>query len=209
MKTKHLFLMTILSLMAVFFIGVFVGRATVSTNIDEITSLIKNNELNTESYLIEQELIGQFEQSNCDIANSRIEELSTELWIIGKKLSADDTKQKLSAENFNFLKRKYHLMQIRAYLLFKKLSDICSSQNHMILFYFSRSESDSQRQGIILDRAVENHDVTVLAIEYNYSKELRFLEDYYRISTTPSIIVDYEKRFTGFTDYEEIEPLIE
>ncbi len=208
MKTKHLFLTTILIVMAVFFIGVFIGRATILTGTDEISRFIKNNELNTESYLIEQELIGGLGRSNCVIANARFDELSTELWNIGKKLSLDDAMQNLGDENYNYLKRKYHLMQIRAYILFKKLSETCDSGNHVILFYFSKNDDDSFRQGIELDKIVQSHNATVFAIEYSYSKELKFLEDYYKISITPSIIVDYDEKFVGFADYEEVRTLI-
>jgi hypothetical protein len=207
MKANHLFLSTVAVILAAFFMGVLIGRATVSTGVDEITNFIKNNELNTESYLIEQELIGQFEEANCGAANSRMEELSRELWAIGKELSAEDARKQLGDESYSFLKRKYHLMQIRAYIMLKKLSEICDSESHVALFYFSQNDPDSSRQGEVLDRAVQAYNLTVFAIERSYSKELMFLEEYYRISTTPSLIIDYEEKFTGFADYDEIEPL--
>lgn len=208
MKQNHLVLSTFAILLAVFLIGIVVGRATTSSGVDELTMFIKNNELNTESYLIERELIGQIEEGDCAIAGSRMDDLSSELWAIGQKLLSDDARAELGDEEYNFIKRKYHLRQIRAYILMKSLREVCPSTGHAVLFYFSQSDQDSFRQGQELDRAVASHNVSVFAIEHNYSRELNFLEDYYRISYTPTIIVDYKEKFAGFASYEEIAPLL-
>jgi len=207
-KTKHLFLITVSLLIVVFIMGMLIGRWLGSSRVDEITALIKNNELNTESYLIEQELIENFEQGNCMLANARISSLSSELWKIGKSLSPADAEQKLGKENYNFMKRKFHLMQIRTYILFYKLRQHCSNTCSVVLFYFSREDNKSEEQGRILDKLVAGYNIRVFAIEYNYSKELSFIEDYYGVSETPMLIIDYGIKLQGLSTYDQIKPLI-
>ena len=207
-KTKHLFLTTVFLLIVVFILGILVGRWMGSSKVDEITSFIKNNELNTESYLIEQELIENFEEGNCELANARISSLSNELWKIGKSLSPADAQQKLGEENYNFMKRKYHLMQIRTYILFYKLKQHCNNTNSVVLFYFSREDNESQEQGQILDMLVRDYNIRVFTIEYNYSKELSFMEEYYAITETPALIINYDVKLSGLTPYAEIKNLI-
>ncbi len=207
-KTKHLFLITVFLLVVIFIMGVMIGRWLGSSRVGEITVLIQNNELNTDSYLIEQEMIDSFEQGNCMLANARISSLSKELWDIGKILSPTDAEEKLGKENYNFMKRKFHLMQIRTYILFYKLRQHCSNTYSVVLFYFSRDDNESEEQGEILDRLVADYDIRVFAIEYNYSKELSFIEDYYEIKTTPTLVMDYEVVLGGFSSYEEIKAII-
>ena len=60
---RHLFVTTFLLLIFVFIGGILLGRAISNLEEDEITEFIKENELNTESYLIEQELIKTFDEN--------------------------------------------------------------------------------------------------------------------------------------------------
>ena len=55
-----------------------------------------------------------------------------------------------------------------------------------------------------MDRLVNDFKLTVFAIEYNYSPELSFLESYYNITTTPTIIINYQTKMQGLASYEEI-----
>lgn len=204
-KTKNLFLTTLFLLVIIFIIGILFGRHFSSSKVDEITNFIQTNELNTESYLIEQELIKNFEHGNCEIANARISDLGNDLWQLGKSLSPADAQQRLGSENYHFMKRRYHLMQIRTYILIYQLNQDCNNTQSVVLFYFSRNDEDSEEQGKILDSIVENYSVQVFAIEYNYSKELSFFEEYYNITKTPSIVIDYGVKREGMVSYEDIE----
>jgi hypothetical protein len=207
-RKNNAFFAVVLLLVIVFILGMLIGRRMSSSRVSEIESLIQENELNTESYLIEQELIESFEQGNCMLANARISSLSSELWEIGRILSPSDAEQRLGSENYNFMKRKFHLMQIRTYILFYKLRQHCSNTGSIVLFYFSRDDDESQMQGEILDRLVEDYGLRVFAIERGYSEELSFVEEYYGIKSTPSLVVDYKEIMDGLSSYEEIEAII-
>ncbi len=204
---KQVMLTTILLVAVVFSTGLLLGNSWKSAGANEISKILRQSELDAESFLVEQELFESFE-TNCDLAEKRLGSLSEELWKLGKVLGALDAKEKLGAEDYNFLKRKYHLMQIRTYILDKKLEADCGSKTNIILFYFKRQDTQSEQQGKILDSLVEEYDIHVFAIENQYSKELEFLEDYYEITSTPTLVVNFKHKQTGLVSKEQLVPLL-
>ncbi len=96
-------------------------------------------------------------------------------------------------------------MQIKTYTMFKKLIDNCDLSTNVILYYYSINNGDSEEQGHILDDVVKEYDAKVFAIEYGYAEELSFLEDYYGVSKTPALVINYGTKKEGLIDYAEIE----
>jgi len=201
-------LTTIILLLVVFVTGLLLGRSLSGAEIDDINKFMRDNELNTESFLIEQELIGSFEE-NCGLASKRVNDLFLEQVQIGRLLSSEDAEKRLGDDNYRFLKKKYHLMQIRTYIMFKRLIDNCNETAHVVLYYYSRDEPESLQQGLILDRLVQENDISVFAIEYNFSKELVFLESSYGITTTPALVIDYDTRLEGLIDHDYLAEILE
>jgi hypothetical protein len=134
--------------------------------------------------------------------------LSSELWKLGKLLASQTAQKDLGEYNYDFLKRKYHLMQIKTFVLYNQLKSDCDIEDRVILFYFSRNDPDSLEQGRILDRLVADLNVRVFAIEREYAEELMFLEQYYDITESPSLIINYGVKKQGLTEYEELKKLL-
>jgi len=200
-------IITVLLIAFIFIFGIITGSIYTSRSSNQITKFLKQSELDAESFLIEQELFQTFETS-CELAKERLDILGTELWNLGKLLDDPNAKKRLGEDNYSILKRKYHLMQIRTYTLDKKLQDDCEDTFNIILFYFKQNDLISKEQGQILDELVEEYDLHVFAIEYDYAKELAFLEQYYEITETPTIVVNYKEKFKGLTPKEKIIPLL-
>lgn len=202
-RKKQTLITTVLLVCIVFIVGVIVGNSWKTQSSSEISKVLRSSELDAESFLIEQELFAQFE-TNCDFAKKRVDFLSQELWRLGKLLGRQDAKSHLGEDDYRFLKRKYHLMQIRTFVIEKKLQDECKSDTATVLFYFGKDDGSSEEQGKILDELVEELDLHVFAVEYNYSKELRFLEEYYGIESTPALVLNFTKPIKGVVSAEEI-----
>lgn len=196
---KQIYAATLLTVCLAFIFGVLVGGSYRSRQIDQVSQFIKNSELGTESYVLEQELLEGLD-INCDLAKARLSTLSNDLYQLGKLLSSETAKQDLGETQYRFLKRKFHLMQIQTYVLYLKLRKNCNVESHVALFYFSKNDDNSTAQGIILDQLVRDYNLRVFAVEYNYSSELNFLEEYYNITVTPAIVLDYEKKFERLVD---------
>jgi hypothetical protein len=207
MVKQQVFVSVIILVVLVFAIGIIVGRSVSNPEQSEVSRFIKQSELTTESYLIEQDLLAGFEK-NCELAQRRLSTLSGELWQLGKLLGTETARQDLGEENYGFLKRKFHLMQIRTYTLYNRLQQDCGIDVPVILFYYHQGDQQSQEQGVILDRLVGEFDVKVFAVEYNYSSELRFLEDYYEIERTPAVVVNWDDVRQGLTSHDELAALV-
>jgi hypothetical protein len=201
---NHLIIVLCILLIVVFGSGILLGLNLGKSETTLVERFIKDNELTSESYLVEQTLFDSFGTSTCTFTKERLDELSLELGNIGTLLGASDAERTLGVSTYNVLKRRFHLMQIRTYILFYKYDRQCNPEANVILFYYSKNDSQSGAQGIVLDRVVRDHNAKVFALEYNYSVELNFLEQYYNITRTPSLVINYETTLEGFHDYPEL-----
>ena len=202
--TKHILLTFTVILAVVFAFGILLGKSISTAPEDRISRSIQDNELNSDSFLIEQDLFKTLDSEGCNLARLRLTDLSNELGNTGRQLVSEGAEKSLGPENFRYLKRKYHIMQVRAYLMFSKLEDRCNFSSNIILYYYGQGDLGSAEQGHILDAVVQKHAVSVFAIEYNYSPELKFLESYYNISQTPVTVVNHLAVHHGLTTYETL-----
>ena len=203
MAKKQLFVSTIFALCVVFVIGIIVGNVISNPEFKEVNNIIQQSELSTESYLLEQELLEGFDQ-NCELAKIRLTALSGELWQLGKMLGSETAKMDLGETNYNFLKLKYHLMQVKTYLLFANLNRDCNFTMPVVLFFYSQNDDDSSSQGRILDDLVADYDIKVFAIEAGYSDKLEFLESFYGVDSTPFLVLNYDVKRQGLASYDDI-----
>ncbi|MEM4268447.1 MAG: hypothetical protein QXK37_06495, partial [Candidatus Woesearchaeota archaeon] len=148
-----------------------------------------------------QELLSE----NCELAEARVSSLSSELYALGKILTDPNAKEEIGEENYRMLQKRYHLSQIKTYLFFKKLKQRCNETSPIILYYYKPNDAKSKEQGIILDSLVaDNKNLHVFAIEYNFSKELTFLERAYGIYDAPALVINYKDVRVGLTKKEDI-----
>ncbi len=201
---KHILVTLTIIMFFIFVSGLIIGQNFGRSGLSGIEKMITDSELNTESFLIEQELMKEITESNCVFAKTRLDELNDELAEIGNMLSAENARQKIGDGSYDVLKRKFHLMQIRTYIIYYSLAKECDIGNNIVLFYYGADDEHSKLQGNILDRLVDDYDIKVFAIEYNYSAELDFLQEYYNITETPSIVLNYNSTFDGLALYTDI-----
>jgi hypothetical protein len=100
-------------------------------------------------------------------------------------------------------------MQIRTYIMYKNLIDNCNASKQVILYYYGPDDAKSLEEGHTLDRIVNERNISVFAIEFNFSKELLFLESSYGITETPAIVVDYKDILQGLKSYDEITAVLD
>ncbi len=206
MRNKSILLFVLLIVAFVFLLGFGLGNYFGSTDVIA-GKILKQSELDAESFLIEQQLIDTF-GINCEISKSRLSALSEQLWKLGKSLDSKQSIEKLGKNRYDFLKRKYHLMQIKTYSLYKNLEDDCDKELDVILFYFDKNNPDSKEQGDILDKIAENFDARIFAIEFDYAPEIKFLERFYHINKAPAIVINFQDTLTGVQDYDVIEEIL-
>ena len=135
--------------------------------------------------------------------NTRVDLLFNELFKLGSFL---DQKEKTNEfdDNFYLLKKRYNLMQIKAYLTIYNIKQECNYDSPIIIFFYA-DNSVSKKQGFVLDEIVNNYGAKVFAIEYGYAEELIFFETFYDVEDTPSLVINYNTVLNGFSEYEIIE----
>ena len=195
------FLIIALVIAFTFTIGFILGSNFASGKLNQIASSLKQSELTAQSIFLEQQLIAEV---GCDKAKKRIEDLSLKLWDLGKLIGGEEAEKNLGKRNYLLLKKKFHLSQIETSLLYKNLIEECNLKDNVIIFYFSRNQSESAEQGKILDEFAKK-GAKIFAIEFNFTPELNFFERFFDVKTTPAIIINFNKKFEGLTKYEEIE----
>lgn len=204
---KSTFITTLFLIIIVFVIGVILGNTWNTSESTEITKILEQSELDAQSFLVEEQLFDTF-KTNCPLTENRLSSQSTELAKLGQILGREDSLELLGAQDYHYLKLKYHLMQLRTYILYKKLHDDCGKTTNVILYYFNRNDQKSAEQGRILDSLVLENDIAVFAVEYDYSQALSFLEQYYNITNAPAIIINYKTILNGTSTKEQITAVI-
>jgi len=135
--------------------------------------------------------------------------LSGELGELGNKLEWGQ--QNLgSTEELSYLKKYYSLLQIKDYLLMKKISERCGVKSAFILYFYTTAEncSECEREGLVLT-ALRNKYPELRVYSFDYSTDLSAVKamlQIYKIEDTklPALVVDDEV-LTGFRGIEELE----
>lgn len=111
------------------------------------------------------------------------------------------------------LKKYYFLLEIKDFLLMKKINQRCGTKITPILYIYTPDKdcSDCAKQGYVLTALREKYpDLRVYSFDYNADlSALHALMTIYKVDNTklPTIIVN-EETYTGFHSLEEIEALI-
>ena len=135
--------------------------------------------------------------------------LSTELNELADKIAFSENNLK-GHEELIELKRYYSLLQIKDYLLTKKINQKCEGNLIPLLYFYTTANNCTEctKQGYVLTELRQKYP-NLRVYSFDYSLELSALKallKIYKIEDTklPAIIVN-EKKVTGFKTIEEIE----
>lgn len=137
-----------------------------------------------------------------------------------KELNSIAEKVEYSEKNFNNkddvlrLKKYYTLLQIKDFLLVRKISDRCNKKITSIIYIYTTADNCSEctRQGYVLTTLRQKYpDLRVYSFDYNVDvSALKALLSLYKIEDTklPAIVINDEKVYTGFQELSDIEKQI-
>ena len=140
--------------------------------------------------------------------------LSPELSTLGDKLSRTENERGEKDADVIYLKKYYSLLQIKDYILSKKLVDKCGiKKKPVFIIYFYSNKGDCkecQREGYVLTRLKEKYpDLRVYSFDYNLQLSVvDSLKDIYRITNALPALVIEDKTYTGFKSVEDLEALL-
>jgi thiol-disulfide isomerase/thioredoxin len=140
--------------------------------------------------------------------------LSVELNTLGDKLSHTENERGETDQDVVYLKKYYSLLQVKDYLLSKKLAEKCGAvKKPVFVIYFYSNEGDCpdcKREGYVLTRLKEKYpELRVYSFDYNLDLSvIDSLKAIYRIEKALPALVVEDKVYTGYKSIEEMEDLL-
>ncbi len=138
--------------------------------------------------------------------------LSVELEDLGRKLEWGQ-KNLGDTEEVSYLKKYYSLLQIKDYLLMKKISSRCGVKSAFILYFYTTAENCSlcEKEGLVLTVLREKYPA-LRVYSFDYSTDLSAVKamlHIYKIEDTklPALVID-DDVLTGFHGIDELEEKI-
>ena len=135
--------------------------------------------------------------------------LSSELDELGRKLEWGQ-KNLGDTEEVSYLKKYYSLLQIKDYLLMKKISQSCKVKSAFILYFYTTAENCSlcERESFVLSSLREKYpELRVYSFDYSIDlSAVKAMLQIYKIKDTelPALVLD-DELLTGFHSIEDLE----
>lgn len=138
--------------------------------------------------------------------------LSKELGSLGEKLTYAKEVTGFNTQDLEYLKRSYFLLEIKDYLLMKRLTTKCGVKPTFILYFYSTQDrcADCEKMGYVLTALRDKYpDLRVYSFDYYYDLEaIKTLISIYKTKPDlPALIINRETIY-GFHTVEELETTI-
>jgi hypothetical protein len=204
MVDANKYLIAFLITAAIFGTAVFASSALNSKKIEDVRAIEDRVALDI---LSSETQFALLEETSCrDIGPGF---LSKELGPLGERLSYADNQTGFSDEDLDSLKRSYFLLEIKDYLLMKRLTDKCNIKPTFILYFYSTNErcEDCEKMGYVLTALRDKYpDLRVYSFDYDF--DLGAIETMVSINKVknqlPALIIN-GKPYYGFKMVEELE----
>ncbi len=208
---KRIFLTSLVITVLVFIAGLMLGWNLDEYRTNKLLKEVKENELATESYLVEQLFIGGLGGDKCISAQPRINMLSSELAELGKIIETYEENKLFSQQEYDYMVRRYFLLEMKTYVLYNSFKNDCGSESDVVLFFYDQNE-ESKKQGYVLDAVVEKNpaSIAVFSINKEFAKDpaIEALKLYYNVTKAPTLIINNERTKEGFVGIGELEGLL-
>lgn len=151
------------------------------------------------------------QDSSCKKIGTNI--LSDELNVLADRLAHAEEQKGIANNDVIMLKKHYSLLQMKDYLLMKKVSEKCDLKPISILYFYSNADTctDCRRQGYVLTTVRENNpDIRVYSFDTGLElNALSTLTSLYEITSDslPAIVVN-DKMHKGYQSLDSLYTII-
>jgi len=174
-------------------------------------SEIRNIENQLSLDLLSNEIISSLlEETSCADVNNTY--LSNQLGELGEKLSYAASQNNPNNKEIKNLKEYYSLLEIKDYLLMKKITVKCGIHSAFILYFYGEKDNcpDCEKTGYVLDALHEKYpDIRIYSFDYNMNQTaIKTLISIYHIEPKlPALIINGDPYY-GFRPLDEIEKTV-
>lgn len=204
-ERKRILWTSLLLTILIFAIGILLNHWLDVFRISTIVDVMRNHEIDSEAYQVESFFTEEFGGEECAIMESRIGDLKDEIRIVGEDLGTYSRFSFFRKKDYDYLKRKYFLLEFSFLSLIQKLNRECDNPYLPIVFFYEIDDKQSERQGFILQDLSREYErqLIVLSLDKDYKDEplVGLFAQYYNVSSAPTLVVNNEKYegiiFTG------------
>ncbi len=188
---------------AIFGTALYIGNYFSNLRIEDLQATESRISLDILSSETQYALMGEL---SCPDPKNSV--LSDELTSLGEKLDYS-AGNGTTDPNFIALKKQYSLLEIKDYLLVKKLAN-CPNRPVTILYFYTDNCPDCDKEGYVLTYLRNQHpELRVYSFDYNLDlSALKTLASIYKIKETFPAIIIKGKTYSGFKSIEDIAALV-
>lgn len=193
-ERKTILLRSLLLTILIFAVGILVNHVFDAFRISIIEDVMIAHEIDSEAYRVEKFFTETFGGEQCEAMVSRISDLKNEIRKVGEDLGSYSRFSFFRRKDYDYLKRKYFLLELRFLALIEKLNKECDKPYLPIIFFYEIDQDESERQGFILQDLSKDYEqqLIILTLDKDYKDEplVKLLAENYNVTTAPTIIVD-------------------
>lgn len=192
---------------AIFGTAIFVSNTLSQKKLDDVRTIENRVALDI---LSSETQFALLEETSCrDIGPGF---LSKELGSLGERLSYAENQTGFNQSDLEYLKRSYFLLEIKDYLLMKRLTEKCGIKPTFILYFYSTKDvcKDCERMGYVLTALRDKYpDLRVYSFDYHFNVgAIDTLVSIYKVNPElPALIINGEN-YHGFYSVEELEEAV-
>ena len=205
---RHIAVLAIVSL--VFIIGVFLGMRqgfdAVQGLGEDYESMAMSSAMIDSVFLMEE--IGMNSSESCEAYtelferfNSDISQFNHRMWEMEERLGKDNP-------SLLSLKDKFNTLEVRNYLLLKKMDRACGANHTAILYFYSNKNYDPERdQGKVLQETIDNNTIVYHFDTDISNPSVEMLIKHHMIFVAPSMVIN-DTVYSGYQDKEKLEQIL-
>lgn len=189
----------------IFGTAIFVSDALTQKKIEDVREIENRVALDI---LSSETQFALLEETSCrDIGTGF---LSQELGPLGERLSYAEGQRGFDQEDVESLKRSYFLLEIKDYLLMKRLTSKCGIKPTFVLYFYSSDNKrcgECEKMGYVLTALREKYpEVRVYSFDYDFDVEaIKTLTSIYKVEPNlPALVIDGNKHY-GYRPLSQLE----
>lgn len=198
------YLIVFLITTGLFFTAIYLSNYFGDKKINELKSIQDNISIDILSSETQFSLLSELSCKNISgaVLSDQLSELGNKLEWSQKNLGASD--------EVSYLKKYYSLLQIKDYLLSKKISARCGVKSAFILYFYTTAENCSlceQESSVLSTLRTEYPELRVYSFDYSTDlSAVTAMLKIYKIKDTvlPALVID-DNVLTGFHSLEDLE----
>lgn len=193
-------------------LGVLVGLQMDDRRTGYLNEQLRQTDLQAETFIVTNTYLEESSQNYCSVVSGQIPELARQNADIGRDLQSFSGQSISESRNYDFIKRKYYVNQLKLYNILKSYRERCRSNATLIFFFFDGS-ADSKRQGSVLTQYRKTVDNRTYVFSYNLetddSQVLDILKTDFNVDEGPMIVINGNRTYRRYVPLNELKNILQ